>query len=370
MSFRPDLSVALVVGRPPESDASHCGVRDYATRLAEALRAAGVEADVVAPPGWGPGSVQTWLRDLRDRRFDMLHLQYPSMGHRRSLLPHLLGLSSTIRRFVVTLHEHSALPLAQRLANQLFRATAERLVFTTAFEARAFGTADAPVIAIGSNVPALPESGRRDLTVMYFGQIRPGKGIEQFVALAQLSQEGGEPFQFLVMGSTPPRWRDYADGFRVRLPCNTRWQEDAPFEGVARAMAGALAAYLPFPDGASLRRGSLLAALSNGLPVISPVDAATPLALRDVLLAANTRHQALAQARTLRDVPGLAMRQGAASREAVRPFGWPTIAERHITLYRALMPADESGAVKPCQASATGAWPIRKLYTAHVQERR
>jgi glycosyltransferase involved in cell wall biosynthesis len=241
------------------------------------------------------------------------------------------------------LHEHSALPLLQRVANTLFRVSADRLIFTTEYEASAFGASpQSPIIPIGSNVPVHPGEPDRHDTVLYFGQLRPGKGIETFLDFAELCLAAGEPTRFVIIGSAPPRWRDYYRSLRALAPSSLNWLEDASFADVAEAMATARAAFLPFPDGAGLRRGSLLAALSNGLPVIAPFGESTTADLRHVLLPADTPEAALHQLRALRATPGLQQQYGEAGRALVRRFGWAAIAEEHLATYRSALasPAD------------------------------
>jgi glycosyltransferase involved in cell wall biosynthesis len=357
------LTVGLIVGRPlsAENAALHCGVRDYAVRLAESLRDTGVDARVLAPASWTLRDWVPFVRTLRAEPLDILHLQYPSIGHRASLLPHALGLSSGARRFVATLHEHSALQRPQRIANHLFRATTRRLIFTTDYEARAFGAGRrVPVIPIGSNVPAHPGSPTRRDIVLYFGQIRPEKGLEDFVELAALS--AGAPTRFVIFGSAPPRWRDYGDALRSRAGRNVAWIEDASLTAVAEAMATATAAYLPFPDGAGLRRGSLLAALSNGLPVIAPFGPSTTVELRAALLEAESPEAALFCLRLLRSDPARARSIGEAGRPLARRFSWKAIAGAHVAVYQAALERD-ADATPRREHRATGA-----LTTAEANE--
>ena len=329
-----------MVGGPvsSEQDGFYCGVTDYAGRLATALIDTGLAAEVTAPPNWGLVDGLAFLRGLRKQRPDIVHLQYPSIGHRHSLLPHALGLAGAGRRFVVTLHEHSALPRLQQTANALFRMTADEIVFTTDYESRAFGAAlSSPVIPIGSNVPVHPGKPDRGDMVLYFGQVRPNKGIEAFIALARLSNAANEPGRFTVIGSAPPRWRDYGRALRACAPANMGWVENASFAAVAEAMATAMAAFLPFPDGAGLRRGSVMAALANGLPVIAPTGASTTEELHAVLFPAETPQAALLQLRLLRSNPALGLARAKAGRALVRRFAWATIAEQHVALYMGLL---------------------------------
>jgi glycosyltransferase involved in cell wall biosynthesis len=325
------LNVGLVVGRPlaPAYEGLRCGVRDYAIRLAQALCDVGVNARIVAPPEWGLHGAAAFVRALRAERLDILHLQYPAVGFGPSLVPHFLGMVSAARGFVVTL---------QRAANKLFAATADSLIFTTDYEARAYAAGPGcKIIPIGSNVPVHPQERQRDTTVLYFGQIRPNKGIEDFIELATLSASAGEPFRFAVIGTAPPKRVDYCAALRARAPSDLDWMADVPLEQVARAMAGAFAAVLPFPDGAGLRRGSLLAALLNGLPVVTKFGPSTTDELRSVLFQAPTVEAALDQLRALRAAPELARQRAAAGRALVQRFDWTTIAHRHDDVYRDIL---------------------------------
>ena len=136
---------------------------------------------LLAPPDW---SVQSFLRfcgELRQRQFDILHLHYPSIGNRHSLCPHLLGVARLANRVVVTLHEHSYMPILQRASTHVFRCTADLLLFTTEAELMSYGRSGIMrrVIHLGSSVPAWSVDLLSNPTVLYFGQIRPKKGLEE-----------------------------------------------------------------------------------------------------------------------------------------------------------------------------------------------
>ncbi len=328
----------MIVGSAPNVPGSpRCGVADYACCLSQSLREIGVDTEVLAPARWSLREGLSFAGLLRSKRFDIVHLQYPSIGHRSSLLPHMLGPLRAGRRFVVTLHEHSCLPRAQRAANSLFRATACQRVFTTEFEARAFGASGRdPVIPIGSNVPRHPEALPRDETILYFGQIRPGKGIEEFLSLARLANEAHDPVRFTVIGTAPPRWQDYLQALRSNEPAGVKWIEDASAAEVARLMATSMAAYLPFPDGAGLRRGSLIAALSNDLPVITTFGPSTTAELASILILAQSPDEALNRLQKLRNEK-IDLRRVEIARNLAERLGWPSIALEHMRLYSSLL---------------------------------
>ena len=334
------LKVCFVVG---DNQSAYCGVKDYAVRLAEALGGIGINADVAAPATWTARDLVSFVFQLRTRGHDIVHLQYPSIGNRASLYPLAFGLMRAARGALVTLHEHSSLPASQRLAMHLFRLTVDRLLFTTEFEASSFGRAWYPgagapsIIPIGSNVPVHSATRARAPIVLYFGQIRPNKGLEEFLELARRSVQLLRPFRFLVLGSVPERQSDYLAELRAQAPESITWRIGAPSDEVAEIMAGSLAAYLPFPDGASYRRSSLLAALANELPVVSTVGRATPLDLAKVLLPASSPGQALTHLDDLHAAPARARCLAAAGCDLARRLAWPEIARRHLAIYEEIL---------------------------------
>src|ERR1019366_8987300 len=109
---------------------------------------------------------------------------------------------------------YSRLPSLQRFATHVFRWTTDQVLFTTQFEAaryRTLGNWDRvrQIIPIGSNVPTCPVHLPRDLSVIYFGQIRPGRGLEEFIELAKLGVRLSRPYRFSVVGSAPRKYSEY-----------------------------------------------------------------------------------------------------------------------------------------------------------------
>jgi glycosyltransferase involved in cell wall biosynthesis len=309
--------VAIIVG---DQKTLHCGVKDSARILARVLQNAGFAVDIIAPVSWRPADVIHLVRQIRNGKYDILHIQYPSIGYRYSIVPHLLGLFRLTRGTVVTLHEYSALKRPQRLSTQLFRLSAGVILFGSEFERarynRRLGTLGSTqdIFPILSNVPAVPSTSGRDHSVVYFGQIRPHKGLEAFLELARLTVEQQRPFKFHIIGSVSESGRDYAQGLQEQAPEEIRWSFDLPFEDIGKILGQSFAAYLPFPDGASERRGSLLAAALNGLPILSRIGPATVPSLRALILAVDAPEQALVTLEHL----------------AASPEDWQSISERAL----------------------------------------
>ena len=81
-----------------------------------------------------------------------------------------------------------------------------------------------------SQVPAAPLFNERDTTVVYFGQIRPNKGLEAYLDLAAQSIELGKRYRFHIMGSISSAHEEYARSLQAKAPPEVRWSFDLPFE--------------------------------------------------------------------------------------------------------------------------------------------
>ena len=86
-----------------------------------------------------------------------------------------------------------------------------------------------------------------------------------------------KPITNKITCSISERRTEYYRVLRECSPADVNRLIDLSFEGVALQMASSLAAYLPFPDGASYRKGTLLASLTNGLPGVTTVASTTPV---------------------------------------------------------------------------------------------
>lgn len=354
------IRVCLLVG---DRRTIHCGVKDYAQRLAAALMDIGIVADVFAPDGW---TLLSWLRlctNAAIRAFDIIHIQYPSIGHRASLGPHLLGAVPGLPPVIVTLHEYSAMPLLQRRSTHLFRLTSNTVIFTADAERHAFGRSATPieVIPIGSNVPEFVGTTARERTIVYFGQIRPAKGLEQFLDLANYSITLKRPFTFRVIGSVPDRRRLYYETIRGRAARQVKWDIGASMEDVGRLLATSLAAYLPFPDGATFRRGSLLASLTNGLPVITTIGPHTPRELMDVVMSAGHIQVALEHIERLNNSPVELDVRSRAARSFASKFQWRTIATEHQRIYKSLFVRKLAGSSRLCSIHQNSRAPAERF---------
>lgn len=333
------MRVALVAG---PSRAGRCGVGDYTACLAKALNARGVESAVVSSGNWSLAGVCQTSSELRKSAFDLVHVQYPTVGFGTKLGPQGLAL---LRSCVITVHEASRAHILRKLSLLPFTVRTKHMVFTSHFE-RDFALKWVPwvsqfssVIPIGSNVRTSSNDGIRDLNeIVHFGLIMPGKGLEAVLGLAELIKEGGFKLRIRIIGNTPAKHEAYFEELRSkadRLPIV--WDCGLPEKQISEKLACASIAYLPYPDGASERRATLKAALANGVVVITKRGPQTPRALEGVLRFCDDPEEALIAIKALIGSPeerASLMRKG---RQYAQQYSWDYIADLHGKLYHQLL---------------------------------
>lgn len=334
--------VAFLAGAYPPRG---CGAEDYTALLAEALERDGLDARVFAAERWSLAGARRLSVDISRFRPDVLHVQYPTMGYGKSLAPQALALLAGRTPLVTTLHEFSTSHVLRKVADLPFALRSQALVFTNEHERRRSSSwfpwtgKRSLVIPIGSNVPFRAGSVERDpLRVVYFGLIRPHKGLEDFLELARLSKNMDLPYRFMVVGEVADRYGSYPDdlmGAAKGLPIE--WRLGLSASEVAEHLAGAGFAYAPFPDGASERRGSLLAVLGNGAATITTRGPQTPESLREAALFAESPSQALELLGELSSDPARASALAESAMEFARGYSWASIATAHHRLYSRLL---------------------------------
>ncbi|MHB1005810.1 MAG: glycosyltransferase [Chloroflexota bacterium] len=392
------------------------GVGDYTRELAAGLVRAGVEASILTsarlrvpaedPPGvpvraavrdWGFGSWQAIADYLRSERPDVLHVQYQTAAYGMhpaiDLLPwrlRALGLSVPV---VTTFHDLRfpyLFPKAGALRHlpALSLAWGSKAVVLVARE----HWVETPlawlrrlkpdlwqrthVVPIGSNIPAEAPLGydraaRRqslgvgedDFLLCFFGFLNRAKGADDLLRAVQILVRGGRQVGLLMVGgggggsnAADEAWRRQIESLvrDLGLGEHVRWTGYSDAATVSADLLAADLCALPFRDGATFQRGTLLAALAHGLPVLStevPSEVRSapgprPLgwddfpALRhgeNVWLVPAADPSALAQAvQTLADNPHLRFRLSQGAAALGRSLSWDAIAERHVALYAGL----------------------------------
>ncbi len=382
------MKICLVSGEYPPQQG---GVGDYTRELGAALRRQGADAcvltggaacpeDAVSPvpverrlAGWGWRLWGDLDRALRDLAPDIVHIQYQAAAYRLhpaiNLWPRFRGRR---QRVVVTFHDlrvpylfPKAGPLRPLSVLELARSAARAIVTNVEDQAALHGRLPTPaaLIPIGSNIHPTPPPhydraawraqagvGEGEIVLAYFGFLNESKGGEELVQAAAALRAQGVPARLWLIGGqvgdVDPTNREYlarvrAQISRLGLEPWVRWTGFMSPGEVSATLLAADLIVLPYRDGVSFRRGSLMAALVHGLPVVStqprlpipeivegenmalvpPGDAAA-LAGRLAVLAAE---------------PEQRRRLGAGALKLAALFNWDAIAACTIEVYEALL---------------------------------
>jgi len=338
------VKVALLCGPCPPGA---CGVGDYTSLLASALNHKGVEAHVISTGKWNLRGSITRCEQSSGTKFDVVHIQYPTVGFGEALNAQGLALR---QRCVITIHEASRAHILRKLALVPFSIRPQRLIFPSEHERR-FAARWAPwtstiscVIPVPSNIRAFQGQSERSLDeILYFGLIMPKKGLESVVALAQLVKASGLALRIRIIGSCPPKHAAYFEELKSKtstLPIN--WDNQLSEQEVAKKLASSSIAYLPYPDGVSERRASFKAALLNGMTVITTRGQHTPPGLEDVVSFCASPEEAFIAARFLGENTEQRMRLADRALRYAREFNWESIADAHVALYADILGARSS----------------------------
>jgi glycosyltransferase involved in cell wall biosynthesis len=257
-----------------------CGVGDYTRRLMQTD--AGKQWTLYHSADWGIFSIFRHIRNVFASGADAIFMQYPTRGYGWSLVPHILiAFFSlfTAKRTVVNLHEYSRQTGKFRIAANLMLGFADMVIFTNDYErniaARKIGRLKnrSKTVKIYSNIDSasrIREPEERSIDVVYFGHIRPDKGVETYVEIIGELRKETVGLNVYMAGQIPSGFEKY--GETVLRECRRSGINvllNLSGEEAADCLNDAKTACFPFPDGVSERRGSFLAAVKNGAAVVT-----------------------------------------------------------------------------------------------------
>lgn len=329
------MKVTMITGSyPPDT----CGVGDYTSHLVETLRVQGITVDIVSKENWDLKNIANIARRISKIKADIMHIQYPTVGFGAKLSPQLLSL---IFPCIVTLHEISQAHIIRRLSLYPFSFRSKHIIFTSTLE-RDYALRWSPwifnhcsVIPIGSNIRIRKQDFRRDIKeIVYFGLIRPQKGLEDVFFLASLIKQLSLGYGIRIIGKRHPKFIDYYDElYRRSKALPIIWDVDLSESAVAEVLSRSRIAYVPFPDGVSARRGSLLALLANGVATITTRGTHTPPQMERVVEFAQNPEQALQLIQRIASDNEHRRRLINNGLTYASNFTWEAIATKHVEVY-------------------------------------
>jgi glycosyltransferase involved in cell wall biosynthesis len=298
---------------------------------------------------WSPRRTMYAAREMiLAAKPDVIHVQYPTIGYKMGLGPQWLTMVKPESiPLVVTLHEASMVHVLRRASLVPFR-FADRIITTTNEEADYISCllwiqrVKIDVIPVGSNIPRSDVTFKDEPPVItYFGLFYPAKGLERFLEVAREARIlMGEKVRFRICGQIHPKYADYYRKLRdLEGSKDVEWVIGADNLSVADLLKRSFIGLFPYPDGATFRRGTLVASLDNGLPVITTRGPKTPDVLknRENIMFADSIDEFLGAICQLLNDRDVYETIAANARELGSIFTWDSIADRHIAVYRAII---------------------------------
>jgi glycosyltransferase involved in cell wall biosynthesis len=345
------------------------GVGDYTYHLRAALTNLGWQTRVVSRRDvrrWDARSLVWLLRHAPPK--GVVHIQFQAAAF--DLLGDICLLPWLVRRFrpgvrtATTFHDTHVpylFPRAGALRRSAVRLLARTSHAVLAADRRDLAALGGPsprqhYVPIAPNVACSPPAGydrqafraelglaEADLAVVYFGLLNASKGLDLLLDTFSRVLSGSPGARLLVLGgltgASDPTDRATAAAIKPRLKrlgesvIQPGWQPQTRLS--AYLLAGDVA-LLPYADGASGRRGSLLACAAHGLPIVSTQPAASEVApyIRSVTADSNAMTDAVLE------VHAQPNELHAASLALAEQMSWPRIAARHVDIYNRLLYSD------------------------------
>lgn len=327
---------------------------------------------------WGWSSLCIIARVLREFAPHIVHIQYQTgafaMHPAINFAPRLLKSRTT--RFVTTFHDLRVpylFPKAGRVREwvtyELARAS-DAVIATNDEDYAQLETLNLKLltlIPIGSNITTIPprdydraawraQLGVRDdeALLCYFGFLNESKGGETLIRAlalvpnAKLLMIGGQ------VGASDPTNATYLARVQslisnLHLTHRVLWTDFTPPEIVSANFYASDVCVLPYRDGASYRRGTLMAALAHGCAIVTTAVSGQPSVVvgqrssvrlpelrngENCLLVPPDDPRALADAiqRAMASAD-LRAKIGAGARALAQHFTWDKIARQHVELY-------------------------------------
>jgi glycosyltransferase involved in cell wall biosynthesis len=331
---------------------------------------AGIEVLGAVAGKWGWGVNRQIARWAAQNNLDVVDIQYQTAAF--NMHPAIHWLPGRVReaRVAVTFHDLKTpylFPKAGAIrewAVRRFAAAAGGAIATNRADERTlrdiWGIENVARIPIGSNVRTAPPPsydradwrremgvGDGDLLVSYFGFLNASKGGLTLIAALATLRERGVPAHLVMIGgragASDPGDQAYAEQVDALIDAHgldpyIMWTGFVADEAVSGYLLASDVTALPYEDGVSLRRGSLMAALAHGRAVVSTHPRAAEPELQGAVETVSPGDgDALADALcALWKNPARRETLERAARGAAAHFRWEYIAEQTANFFHAL----------------------------------
>lgn len=306
-----------------------CGVTDYTLKLVSSLNSSGIETST-------PKLFDVFDLIKEKRVGDILHLQYPSLDSRYSLLPQIL--SRLFAKTIVTFHETLTLNRIRRESLKLF--SFKSAIVTNNFDynyfvKRGYNPALIHKINLGPSFDKVESSiaNKNDkIKVCYFGLMRKDKNIDHVAKLfKQLTREDDLNIECHVVCGQPLSGSEKQfEIIRNKFDSNVVWHIGTPTSELGKLLSQFDYAYLPYPNGADENRSSLISILTAGVIPLVYTSNRTPMFMKEGFLCCDSPDSAsLLISRDRKQVDYL---KGKISHLGDK-YRWENIVSEHLNIY-------------------------------------
>lgn len=319
-------------------------------------------------PGWGLPALALIRHWAQQHHLDVINLQYQTAIYDMSGWMHFLPRTAPVP-VVTTFHDLLVpylFPKAGRLrdwiVHTLAKTSAAAVTTNEGDFARLAGLPQRHLIPIGSNIAVTPISAEEraalraavaspdDLLLLHFGFLYPNRGVEDLFHALHALLQAGERVRLVMVGGreggpTDAAYVAHLDALSAQLglSAHVTWTGYADDAQVSAWLQTADWVVLPFRDGASHRRGSLIAAIMHGCAILTTQPAVPIPSLVDdqhllYVPPADAAGLAGVLQRVGRDAALRArLRQGVSAARAM--FEWPRIAQQFIDVFAGVIRA-------------------------------
>ncbi len=322
---------------------------------------------------WGWGALSRIRRWAQAQKLDVVNIQYQAAAYNMAAFIHILPLRLDNVCVVTTFHDllvpylfPKAGPLRYQAVLTLARSSDGVIVTNRGDERRLSSEksiASLRHIPIGSNItPQLGPNYNRtawretlgfqpdDVVIGYFGFLNASKGIDTLLQAVHRARDNHLPAKLLMIGgrtgTSDPANIVYAREVDrmvedLGLRDHIHWTGFVDSEKVSGHMAACDIVALPFRDGVSFRRGSLMAALAHGCAIITThPEVDMPELVEDMHVRLIPPDSPTALCIAIEDLAGnpqLREEMGNHARELAQRFAWENIASETAAYFADLL---------------------------------